>query len=350
MHFDFNKQEKNIIKNIYDKIDSLNKIELTDQKALINLIDDFVLCGYFSCYASMLNLVRAKLSEKNFPLYFVFEVGKRLVKSLIEKSKSINQNDLLMATVAYIEENNNFSIENINTSLIEDTNFFVITGEKRYVPFLDLCNFVLILAKKENSPCICIVEKDKLKYEPVKNIFFDDINFFNIKLENCKLPKENIILYENDKKFLDTFFYELNKIAISGAMGLMNGAFNEATLFSKTHKNNEKPIIHYQEVGFKLAEMKTLLDASYLISSKANSMKNIDKEAMEIALVAKVFCLESLEKIASGAISILSIHGFFKDSYSHKAYMLAKFLQTLGSSIEVSRVELGDLLLGYKRH
>ncbi len=69
------------------------------------------------------------------------------------------------------------------------------------------------------------------------------------------------------------FFYELNKIAISGAMGLMNAAFNEAVCFAKTHKNNNKPVIHYQEVGFKLAEMKTLLDASYLISSKTNSIK-----------------------------------------------------------------------------
>ncbi|GAB6887895.1 hypothetical protein JCM13304A_13930 [Desulfothermus okinawensis JCM 13304] len=349
MYFDFNEQEKIQIKNICAKIDSLNLegAPSLNKDILKDLINEFSKAGYFSCEGPTLNAVRSKLSEKKFPLYFIFEIGIRFLNNFKKDLKSYNIP--LLNTIGYIEKNNNFHLENINTELTESNGEFLINGEKRYVPFLDLCESVFVLAKKENTPCLCLIKKDDLDYEMINNEFVEGINFFNIKLKNIKVPKEHVFLYNNKDGFLDIFFYELNKIAISGAMGLMNAAFNEAVCFAKTHKNNNKPVIHYQEVGFKLAEMKTLLDASYLISSKTNSIKKIDKEAIETALVAKVFCLESLEKISSGAISILSIHGFFNESYAPKAYVLSKFLQVLGKSTEVSRVDLGDLLLGYKR-
>ncbi len=355
MRFDFTDKEKEILNNICVKMDNItDRLNLLKKRgALLNLIDEFTKAGYFNLCGSMLNNARSKLAKKDFELYFVLEMGVRLLNrviSLLNISTNFDISKYKIVSFAYIEHNNNFNIKTIDTIGIDKGDYYIVSGEKRYVGFLNLVDYIMVLGKVDNVPCFFIVNKKDVEAELLKSPFaLNNLFFYNIRLNNVRVLKENIIGPIKKKNFLDIFFHELNKISISAAIGLMQGCFNEAKEFAKSHKNNGRPIIHYQEVGFKLAEMKTILDASYLIGLKSASNPNIDKDALMTSLVAKIFCLESFERIVSDALSIFSIHGFFNQEPMSRLFELAKFLQTIGTSIEVSRVDLGDLCLGYKK-
>jgi alkylation response protein AidB-like acyl-CoA dehydrogenase len=126
----------------------------------------------------------------------------------------------------------------------------------------------------------------------------------------------------------------------------MQRSYNEALAFAKTHSSAGKPIIAHQEVGFKLAEMLTLLQTAQLLAYRAAWMDETDqREAEIVARCAKVFSSEASEKIAAEALQILGARGFFQECASAEDFKVSKYLQVSGTSSERSRVRIGDGVL-----
>jgi alkylation response protein AidB-like acyl-CoA dehydrogenase len=129
----------------------------------------------------------------------------------------------------------------------------------------------------------------------------------------------------------------------------MQRSFDEAVNHAKSHLSGGKPIIAYQEVGFKLAEMLTLLQTARLLAYRAAWMTDAgDREAGVLAHCAKVFCAESAEEVASQALQILGGQGYISGNPAEGGYRDAKYLQIAGTSSEISRMKIADeVLLGY---
>jgi alkylation response protein AidB-like acyl-CoA dehydrogenase len=126
----------------------------------------------------------------------------------------------------------------------------------------------------------------------------------------------------------------------------MKQSLDAAAEYAKTHESGGKPIIAYQEVGFKLAEMFTLYQTSQLLAYRAAWLNDInDREAGVVANCAKVFCGESAEKIASEALQILGISGYTSDNPAEEGFRNAKYMQIAGTSTEISRMKIADGVL-----
>ena len=70
-----------------------------------------------------------------------------------------------------------------------------------------------------------------------------------------------------------------------------------------------------------------------------------NREAAVLARCAKVFCTEAAEKVGSGALQVLGQQGFVRGNPAEATYRDAKHLQVAGTSSEISRIAIGDLLL-----
>ena len=107
-----------------------------------------------------------------------------------------------------------------------------------------------------------------------------------------------------------------------------------------------KPVIAYQEVGFKLAEMLTLTQTAQLMAYKAAWLAETgDREALTVTDCAKVFCAESADEVAGSALRILSAAGLAPNNPADIACRYAKFIQIAGTSTEIARVRIGDSML-----
>ncbi len=364
MRFDFNEVEKGILGDFSKSIDKIPQdlSILKDKNKCMEVLNFLCKTIYFNedkylskdiNYGSLLFKMRTMLCNRNFMIYFISEMGIRLIREIIHRlnikdisylvEDLISQNKII--SPAYIEDNVNINIEAIKSEGILQRDGYVLNGLKRCVPFLEIADFIMVLSRIQDRLYFFIVDKKNIKV--VNNRSLYGIDWFNIaEIEiDKKIVSKDYVIGPIDERY----FFIINDILISWAIGLMEISFKEATTFAKSHKNMDRPIIAYQEVGFKLAEMKTLLDASYLIAAKSMSFKKNTKEALEMNLIAKIFCLESLEYIASSSLSILSSHGISDDYMSKDILVLSKFLQINGISTEVSRVNLGDMELGYKK-
>lgn len=140
-----------------------------------------------------------------------------------------------------------------------------------------------------------------------------------------------------------------DQVLLGASLGLSKTAFESARDYAKSHKSGGKPIIAYQEVGFKLAEMLTLFQTAQLLAYRtAWNLDTAAAEADELVDCAKVFCTEAAEQIASEALKILGGAGFTAGNPVEQAYRCAKYGQIAGTSTEIARVNIGDAALGYR--
>ncbi|MBW2097138.1 MAG: hypothetical protein JRI80_19970, partial [Deltaproteobacteria bacterium] len=137
-----------------------------------------------------------------------------------------------------------------------------------------------------------------------------------------------------------------DQVLTSASLGLMNRSFQTALRYARKHTRGQKPVIAYQEVAFKLAEMLTVRQTAQLLAYRAAWMDETgDREKDILVNCAKTFCAESAEQVASQALQVLGANGITKGNQAEESYGSAKYLQVAGTSSEISRVKIGDRLL-----
>jgi alkylation response protein AidB-like acyl-CoA dehydrogenase len=183
--------------------------------------------------------------------------------------------------------------------------------------------------------------------ERMSLVGYDGMAVSGIRLDNCLVDAANVIGPFDNKDIAAQVRMWENQVLIGASLGLMKASFEAARDYAKSHKSGGKPIIAYQEVGFKLAEMLTLFQTSQLFAYRAvwNAMNN-PKDADSFILCSKVFLTESAEQVASAALQILAGSGYRAGNAAERAFRCSKYLQIAGTSTEISRVKIGDAAMG----
>lgn len=97
---------------------------------------------------------------------------------------------------------------------------------------------------------------------------------------------------------------EGGRISIAAvSLGLAQGCLNESLKYSQERHQFGKPISSFQATQFKLAEMKTNIEAAKLLTMRAAKMKDDGLPNIKEAAMAKLFASEIAEKAASEAVN-----------------------------------------------
>ncbi len=226
-----------------------------------------------------------------------------------------------------------------------------ITGKKQYVVNAPVADWIAVAGNMQDKPAVFIVDKKTpglIIGERIATLGYGGTAISSIELRQCAIPSENII-FPHSSHMLETIRLWENQILIGASLGLMKTSFETARNYAKTHKTGGKPIIAFQEIGFKLSEMLTLFQTSQLFAYRtAWTAEKDPKEAESLTLCAKVFCTESAEQVAGEALRILGGAGYKAGNSVELAYRCAKYGQIAGTSTEIARVKIGDTALGFR--
>jgi alkylation response protein AidB-like acyl-CoA dehydrogenase len=85
--------------------------------------------------------------------------------------------------------------------------------------------------------------------------------------------------------------------------------------FAKHDKRGgTKPIIHHQNVGFMLANMKMRIEAArYMVWRACHWVDNHQADGTEMPVLAKVFCSEIAVEICRDALYLMGVNGYVRD-------------------------------------
>ena len=255
----------------------------------------------------------------------------------------------LIGAVALSETGMSIGNAPLNTTALSMDGGFRVHGAKGHVVNAPIADWIAVAGNWEEDIVLFLIKKDAdglSMGQRLSTLGYNGTTISPISLENCFVQSTAVIGPLKEENLSKTLRMWEDQILTAASLGLMHRSFDTARAYAKDHESGGKPIIAYQEVGFKLAEMLTLLHTAQLLAYRAAWMVETgDREAAVLVNCAKVFCSESAEEVASNALQILGGKGYVQGNPAEEGYRNAKYLRIAGTSSEISRMKIGDEVL-----
>jgi alkylation response protein AidB-like acyl-CoA dehydrogenase len=294
-------------------------------------------------------------------LYLSAEYSTRVLGRAIDRWGDENQKKrflepLLSGThlgaLALCEQTVNVDNEPLITTGSKQGSNVSISGKKQFVVNGPVAEIFGVVGIYEGKAAVFLVDKKAsglVIEEKAEALGYKGAAISGVSLEDCTIEESRVICCSGKEDMVGLLRLWENQALIGASLGLMRTAFESARDYAKSHRTGGKPIIAYQEIGFKLAEMLTLYQSSQLLATRAAwTLEKMPKEAVDLTLCAKVFCAESAAQVSGDAMKIMGSSAFFGSNPVEHAYCCARYAEIFGTSSELSRVKIGDAALGLK--
>jgi len=244
---------------------------------------------------------------------------------------------------------------NIHTTATKDGDVYIINGTKQWITNGGEANFYTIFAMTDKSRgarglSAFIVEKDTpgfsfgkkedklgIRASSTRELIFDE----------CRIPIDNLISREGAgfiiaMKTLD----RARPVVGAQAVGLAQGAMEEAVKFSKVRQQFGSTISSFQAVQHLLADMAIGIEASRaLVYATARYIDSNGKDYSGASSIAKVFPTDMAMKVAIDALQVLGGSGYMKEYPVEKMMRDAKILQIYEGTNQIQRGIIANELL-----
>ena len=164
---------------------------------------------------------------------------------------------------------------------------------------------------------------------------------------DVKVPKENLLGKEGEGFKIAMATLDGGRIGIAAqALGIAQGAFEQALEYSRERVQFGKPIAAQQSLAFKLADMATKLRcARFLIYSAAELKEHHAPYGMESAM-AKMYASDIALEVTNDAVQIFGGTGYLKGMDVERMYRDAKITTIYEGTNEIQRVVIASHLIG----
>ena len=253
------------------------------------------------------------------------------------------------------EENAGSDAGGTETTAVLEGNYYILNGEKIFITNGGEADIYVVFAVTTPNIGVrgisaFIVEKgfegfsfgkhyDKMgiRSSATAELIFSDV----------KVPKDNLLGKEGDGFKIAMSTLDGGRIGIAAqALGIAQGAYENALEYSKERVQFGKPICQQQIISFKLADMATKLRAArLLIYSAAELKENHENYSMEAAM-AKQYASDVCLEIVNDALQIFGGSGYLKGMEVERAYRDAKICTIYEGTNEIQRVVIAAHIIG----
>ena len=167
-----------------------------------------------------------------------------------------------------------------------------------------------------------------------------------LHLEDVEVPDDHR-LGEVNEGFIDTLrILDRGRITIGAlAVGLGQGALEEARAYAKERQAFGRPIAEHQAIAFMLADVATEVEASRLLVRRAAALCDAGAPFGTEAGMAKLFASEAAMRATSKAIQIHGGYGYTKDFPVERYYRDAKLCEIGEGTSEIQRLVISRQIL-----
>ena len=253
------------------------------------------------------------------------------------------------------EENAGSDAGGTETTAVLDGDYYILNGEKIFITNGGEADIYVVFAV--TTPDIgvrgisaFIVEKGSEGFSFGKH--YDKMGIRSsataeLIFNDVKVPKENLLGKEGDGFKIAMSTLDGGRIGIAAqALGIAQGAYENALEYSKERVQFGKPICQQQIISFKLADMATKLRAArLLIYSAAELKENHENYSMEAAM-AKQYASDVCLEIVNDALQIFGGSGYLKGMEVERAYRDAKICTIYEGTNEIQRVVIAAHIIG----
>lgn len=164
--------------------------------------------------------------------------------------------------------------------------------------------------------------------------------------ENCRIPKENLLGKIGEGFKIAMVVLDGARIGIGAqAVGIAEGAYEEALQYAKVREQFGKPIAAQQAVSFMLADMAIEIEAARQLVYHAAALKDAGRPYGKEAAMAKTFASDVAVKVALDAVQIMGGYGYSREYPVERMLRDAKITQIYEGTNQIQRVVIAGHIL-----
>src|SRR5246127_2504051 len=243
----------------------------------------------------------------------------------------------------------------IQTRAVRDGNVYKLNGTKTWVTNGSAAGVLIVFAKTDPAAggkgiSAFLVEpgysgfkvgrhEDKMgqRSSPSVELLFND----------CVVPAAGRLGEEGQGLKIALSALDGGRIGIAAlAVGLAQGALDEAVKFARARKAFGKAIGEFQAIQWMLADMHTEIEAARALLYQAASLKDTGGRMGSAASRAKLYASEMANRVVYKAVQIHGSQGYSRESDVERMYRDVRVIPIYEGTSEIQRTIIARELLG----
>ncbi|WP_238884218.1 acyl-CoA dehydrogenase [Clostridium sp. YIM B02551] len=240
------------------------------------------------------------------------------------------------------------------TVAVLDGDNYILNGSKIFITNGGVAETFIIFAMTDRSKgtkgiSAFIVEKDFPGFSIGKlenKMGIRASSTTELIMENCIVPKENLLGAEGKGFGIAMKTLDGGRIGIAAqALGLAQGALDEAIAYMKERKQFGRPIAAFQGLQWYIAEMDVKVQAARQLVYKAAWTKDQGLPYTLEAARAKLFAADVAMEVTTKAVQIFGGYGYTKEYPVERLMRDAKITEIYEGTSEVQKMVISGSLL-----
>jgi len=249
------------------------------------------------------------------------------------------------------EANAGSDVTAIETTAQKDGDYYVLNGVKQWITNggeAEIYSVLAVTDKKRGArgTSVFIVEKGTPGFT-----FGKKENKMGIRasatteliFQDCRVHKDNLVSREGMGFIIAMKIFDKARPGIGAqALGIAQGAFEEAVAFVKEREQFGKSVSSFQGVQFMLADMAAKIEMSRsLIYSTARMMDSGAKDISMAGAMSKLIASDVAMEVTTDAVQLLGGSGYMKEYPVEKMMRDAKITQIYEGTNQIMRQIIG---------
>lgn len=258
-----------------------------------------------------------------------------------------------VASLGITEPNAGSDVAAIQTRAVRDGEDWVINGRKTFITNGVRADFITLVAKTNpdlgyNGVSLFLVDKGTPGFNVTRKL--DKVGMRSsdtaeLLFEDCRVPAESLLGLEN--RGFHQIMWELQGERLIGAAAAVAGAqktFEKALDYARGRSQFGRPLVKFQVIAHKLAEMATEIEAArQLVYSTARKYAAAEYPVKEISM-AKLVGGQVSYRVADMALQIHGGYGYMMEYEVQRAWRDSRLNRIGGGTDEIMKEVIAKTL------
>ena len=258
-----------------------------------------------------------------------------------------------VACLGITEPNAGSDVASIETRAVRDGDHWVINGRKIFITNGVRADFITLVAKTSpdrgyNGVSLFLVDRGTPGFtvtRKLQKLGMRSSDTAELLFEDCRVPAENMLGVEN--RGFHQIMWELQGERLIGAAGAVSGAqktFETALEYARQRTQFGRPLVKFQVIAHKLAEMATEIEAArQLVYSTARKFAAGEYPVREISM-AKLVGAQVGFRVADAALQIHGGYGYMMEYPVQRSWRDSRLNRIGGGTDEIMKEVIAKTL------
>jgi butyryl-CoA dehydrogenase len=233
------------------------------------------------------------------------------------------------------------------TTAVRDGDYYILNGSKIFITNAGYADVYIVMAMTDRAKGLkgisaFIVEKEFEGFsvgKKEKKMGIRGSSTCELIFEDCKVPAENLLGSEGKGFKIAMMTLDGGRIGIAAqALGIAQGAYNEAVKYVKERKQFGRSIAAFQNTQFQIADMKTKIEAARFMVYSAAYKKQLKQPYAQDAAMAKLMAAEVAMEVTTKAVQLFGGYGYTREYPVERMMRDAKITEIYEGTSEVQRM------------